>query len=156
MTKVIVGSIISGASGKRFVVDRVEGDIIYSGEFKIDISAVLKVEPPSLTDRIDGDTIHSDNLAILKSAVVQVIPLTIKFKLGDRVRYIGSDSNLKTQYAGMLKVWERSKNPLDGYTCIKPNGSLTSWVKGTDLESVDYCIIGDCVIRADLYHRYGG
>jgi hypothetical protein len=54
------------------------------------------------------------------------------FKLGDRVSYIGSDFSLKKQYAGKLKVWEISR--LDDYTCMKPSGRLTSWVKFEDLE----------------------
>ena len=70
MTKITPGSTIIGASGKKLLVDRVDGDIIYSGEFKIKTSAV-----------------------------VQVIPPVTRFKLGDRVEYIGSDFNLKRQYS---------------------------------------------------------
>jgi hypothetical protein len=48
------------------------------------------------------------------------------------VEYIGSDFNLKKQYAGELKVWKISA--LDGYTCLKPNGRATSWIESEDLE----------------------
>jgi hypothetical protein len=44
--KITIGSTIIGASGKKLIVDRVDGDIIYSGEFKIKTSAVVQVIPP--------------------------------------------------------------------------------------------------------------
>jgi hypothetical protein len=105
MAKITPGVTIVGTSGKKLVVDRVEGDIIYSG-----------------------------NLKILTSAVVRVIPPVTAFKVGDRVQYIGSDFNLKTQYAGVLEVWAISRNPSDGYTCLKPDGRATSWIDFEDLE----------------------
>jgi hypothetical protein len=46
MTKITPGSTIIGASGKKLVVDRVEGDTIYSGNLKILASAVMQVIPP--------------------------------------------------------------------------------------------------------------
>ena len=103
--KITPGSTIVGKSGKKLSVDRVEGDVIYSG-----------------------------NITILKSAVVKVIPPATSFKIGDRVKYIGSDFYLKKQYAGILEVWEIS--PLDGYTCLKLDGRLTSWVEFEDLKMV--------------------
>ncbi|MFM2305218.1 MAG: hypothetical protein RLZZ135_2631 [Cyanobacteriota bacterium] len=62
MAKITPGSTIIGKSGKKLIVDRVEGDIIYSGDLKI-----------------------------LSTAVVRVIPPATRFKLGDRVKYIGGD-----------------------------------------------------------------
>jgi hypothetical protein len=103
--KITIGSTIIGASGKKLRVDRVEGDTIYSGDLKI-----------------------------LSSAVVRVIPPVTKFNLGDRVKYIGSDFNLKTQYTGTLEVWEVSKNDINSYTCLKPNRRLTSWIEFADLQ----------------------
>ena len=100
MKKIIPGSTIVGASGKKLIVDRVKGDTIYSG-----------------------------NLKILASAVVRVILPVTKFKLGDRVKYIGSNFNLKTQYAGVLEVWEISKIETDSYACLKSNGRVTSWIQ---------------------------
>lgn len=108
MPKITIGSTIIGKSGKRLIVDRVEGDIIYSGDLKI-----------------------------LISAVVQVIPPADRFKLGDRVEYIGSNFNLKTQYAGTLEVWEISKKDIGSYACLKPNGQATSWIEFADLQLVD-------------------
>ena len=104
--KITPGATIVGASGKALIVDRVDGDIIYSGELKI-----------------------------LTSAVVRVIPPITAFKVGDRVQYVGSDFNLKNQYEGVLEVWAIAKNPFDGYTCLKPNGRLSSWIQFEDLQS---------------------
>jgi hypothetical protein len=110
MTKITIGSTIIGASGKKLTVDRVEGDTIYSGGLKILASAVVKVIPPR--------------------------PKV--FKLGDRVEYIGSDFNLKTQYAGALKIWEMGKlGDSDKCACLKPNGRVTSWIEFADLQLVD-------------------
>jgi hypothetical protein len=52
MEAIAIGSTIIGKSGKRFIVDRVEGDIIYSGALKIRTSAVVSVEPLPLLDRL--------------------------------------------------------------------------------------------------------
>jgi hypothetical protein len=110
MTKITPGSTIIGASGKKLVVDRVEGDTIYSGDLKIFTSAVLKVIPPRPK----------------------------AFKLCDRVEYIGSDFNLKTQYAGILKIWEMGKlGDSDKCACLKPNGRVTSWIEFEDLQLVE-------------------
>ena len=108
MTKIIPGSTIIGASGKKLIVDRVEGDTIYSGDWKV-----------------------------LKSAVVRVIPPGTRFNLGDRVKYVGSDFNLKTQYAGVLEVWEISKQDIGSTACLKPNGRVTSWIELADLQLLE-------------------
>jgi hypothetical protein len=108
MTKIIPGSTIIGASGKKLMVDRVEGDTIYSGDLKV-----------------------------LKSAVVRVIPPGTRFNLGDCVKYIGSDFNLRTQYAGVLEVWEISKQDIGSYACLKPNGRVTSWIEFADLQLLE-------------------
>ncbi len=109
MNKITPGSTIIGASGKKLVVDRVEGDTIYSGDLKV-----------------------------LKSAVVRVIPPVTRFNLGDRVKYIGSDFNLKTQYAGVLEVWEISKQDIGSTACLKQNGRVTSWIEFADLPLVEF------------------
>lgn len=106
-----IGLTIIGASGKKLIVDRVEGDTIYSGGLKV-----------------------------IASAVVRVIPPVTKFKLGDRVEYIGSDFNLKKQYAGVLEVWEISKKDSDSYACLKPDGRVTSWIEFADLQPVEEVI----------------
>jgi hypothetical protein len=43
---VLPGSTIVGESGKALVVDRVDGDIIISGDRRIKLSAVVRVVPP--------------------------------------------------------------------------------------------------------------
>jgi hypothetical protein len=53
------------------------------------------------------------------------------FKVGDRVQYVGSNANLKTQYAGELVVHEISPS---GITCKLPNGNLGSWIDPEDLQ----------------------
>jgi hypothetical protein len=111
-SKLLIGSVVYGAAGIGCKVLAIEGD-------------TLTLETPKGTRTISS------------SKVVKVIlPRPKAFKLGDRVEYIGSDFNLKKQYAGTLEVWEISKNPLDGYTCLKPNGRTTSWIQFEDLELV--------------------
>jgi hypothetical protein len=106
------GSRIVGKSGKCLTVDSIEGNILYCGGLTVIASAVVRVIPPAI-----------------------VYPPTA-FKKGDRVRYIGSDYNLKTQYAGILEVW--SISPRDGYTCLKPGGTgRTSWIEREDLQLVE-------------------
>jgi hypothetical protein len=110
MIKITIGSTIIGKSGKKLIVDRVEGDIIYSGELKIKTSAVSQIIPPRSI---------------------------VKFKLGDKTIYIGSDFNLRRQYAGTLEIWEISQTDINSYTCLKPNGSATSWIESADLQLVE-------------------
>jgi hypothetical protein len=105
------GSIIVGASGKKLRVDAIEGDTIYSGQLKILTSAVVRVIPQRPNH-----------------------PPATEYKVGDRVEYIGSDFYFKKQYAGVLEVWEIS--PIDGYTCLKPNGRATSWIEFADLQLI--------------------
>ncbi len=112
-SKLLIGSIVYGAAGIGCKVLAIEGD-------------TLTVETSKGTR-----TIHF-------SKVVKVIPPRLKtFKLGDRVKYIGSDFNLKKQYAGVLEVWEISKKDADSYACLKPNGRVTSWIEFADLQLVD-------------------
>jgi len=113
MAKITIGSTIVGTSGKELIVARVEGGIIHSGELRISTSAVVKVIPPA----------------------------AVKFKLGDRVRYVGTDRNLVKQYAGVLEIWEMGKlGDSDKCTCLKPNGRTTSWIEFGDLNSGDSTI----------------
>jgi hypothetical protein len=109
-SKLLIGSVVYGAAGIGCKVLAIEGD-------------TLTLETPKGTR-----TISSSKVAKV------ILPRPKAFKLGDRVEYIGSDFNLKKQYAGTLEVWEISKNPLDGYTCLKSNGRTTSWVQFEDLE----------------------
>lgn len=106
MLEVRPGDSIIGKSGKKILVDRIEGDLLFCGDRRIGIEAVVRVIPP-----------------------------TTVFKVGDRVKYIGSHFHLQRIYAGILEVWQVS--PIDGYTLKKPDGRLTSWVDFADLEEVD-------------------
>jgi hypothetical protein len=53
MLNIRQGLIVSGASGKKFLVDRVEGDFVYSGKIKIKRELILQVEASNLNDRLD-------------------------------------------------------------------------------------------------------
>lgn len=59
-----------------------------------------------------------------------------KFKIGDLVEYVGSDTVLQNQCAGVLKIYEVHAN--DGkYTCMKPcETSLTSRIDAEDLRLI--------------------
>lgn len=113
-SKLLIGSIVYGAAGIGCKVLAIEGD-------------TLTVETPKGTRTISS------------SKVVKVIPPRPKaFKLGDRVEYIGSDFNLKTQYAGALKIWEMGKlGDSDKCACLKPNGRVISWIEFADLQLLD-------------------
>ena len=126
-SKLLIGSVVYGAAGIGCKVLAVHGDTLTvetpNGTRTISSSKVVKVETP------DTDVVRVPSVPPVK--------LIAKFKLGDRVEYTGSDFNLKTQYAGTLEVWKISKNPFDGYTCLKPNGRVTSWIRFEDLQLVE-------------------
>ena len=113
-SKLLIGSVVYGAAGIGCKVLAVQGD-------------TLTVETPKGTRTISS------------SKVVKVIPPRPKaFKIGDRVEYIGSDFNLKTQYAGTLEIWEMGKVcDADKCACLKPNGRVRSWIEFADLQLVD-------------------
>ena len=113
-SKLLIGSVVYGAAGIGARVLAIEGD-------------TLTVETPKGTRTISS------------SKVVKVIPPRPKvFKLGDRVEYIGSGFNLKTQYAGTLKIWEMGKlGDSDKCACLKPNRRVTSWIEFADLQLVE-------------------
>jgi hypothetical protein len=120
-SKLSIGSVVYGAAGIGCKVLAVEGD-------------TLTVETPKGTRKISSSKVV--RVETSAPAVVKFIPPVTSFKLGDRVKYIGSDFNLKTQYAGVLAVWEISKK--DGsYACLKPNGRVTSWIEFADLQLVE-------------------
>jgi hypothetical protein len=112
MAKITIGSTIIGKSGKKLIVDRVEGDIIHSGELKIIASAVVEVIPPPK-------------------------PKTRKLVLDDRVRYIGTHPNFREQYGGdrVLEIWAIGKaGDDDKCACLTPDGRVSTWIEYSDLE----------------------
>jgi hypothetical protein len=111
-SKLTIGSIVFGAAGVGCRVLSIEGD--------------------TLTVKT-GNGIRK----IPSSKVQRVIPPGNRFEIGDRVQYIGSDFNLKTQYVGVLEVWEISKKDIGSYACLKPNGRVTSWIEFADLQLVE-------------------
>ena len=52
MSDICPGSLVSGATGKKYKVDRIEGDFIYSGKLRIKRELILQVEPPPPIDRL--------------------------------------------------------------------------------------------------------
>ncbi len=108
MLKIRPGYKIVGKSGSELMVDAVEGDLLICGDRKIGIEAVVRVIAP----RAD---IPSPSA-----------PRPKAFELGDRVEYIGSNFNLKKQYAGTLEIWEMGKGcDSDKCACLKPDGRVT-------------------------------
>ena len=85
MTKITIGSTIIGNSGKKLIVER---------------------EARHQGGRVEGDIIYSGDLKILSKAVVRVIPPATRFKLGDRVKYIGDVGDYNLQDGEILTVIE--------------------------------------------------
>ena len=114
MIEITPGSTIIGKSGKKLIVDRIEGDTIYSGSLKILSSAVIEVIPPAP-----------------KSKPRPLVP-------GDSVRYIGTHASFKEQYGGTLTVrtlgqgWDRDK-----CSCLTPGGKVSTWIEYSDLVAKD-------------------
>jgi hypothetical protein len=114
MSEITIGSTIIGKSGKKLIVDRVEGDTIYSGDLKILLSAVIEVIPPAPKSK------------------------TPKLVLGDRARYIGTHPSFKKQYGGVLTIWELGKgSDLDKCACLTPGGKVSTWIEYSALELVE-------------------
>ena len=126
-SKFLIGSVVYGAAGIGCKVLAVEGDTLTvetpKGTRKISSSKVVKVETP------DTD--------VGRVSISPARKLITKFKLGDRVTYIGSDFNLKKQYVGTLEVWEISKKDINSYACLKLNRRVTSWIEFADLQLVE-------------------
>ena len=113
MTKITVGSTIIGKSGKKLIVDRVEGDTIYSGDWKILSSAVIEIIPPPK-------------------------PKIHKLVLGDLVRYIGTHPSFQKQYGGVLTIWQLGKScDLYKCACLTSGGKVSTWIEYSALELVE-------------------
>lgn len=65
----------------------------------------------------------------------QIAPKT--YNLGDKVKYIGLDINLKTQYAGTLEIWQIAQDDIYSYACLKPNGGVSSWLRAEEIAPHD-------------------
>jgi predicted P-loop ATPase len=82
--------------------------------------------------KTDASVVLIPEVLATKTSKHQPSPETLK--VGDRVKYIGTNPALQKQYAGVLKVHEVSN---DGYACLKPDGGLTSWIEAADLQLVE-------------------
>jgi hypothetical protein len=124
-----LGSIVYGKGGVGNAVTAIDGEMLAIDTAKglrlVNISKILRVEQPP-------------------TANASIPPRPKAFKLGDRVEYIGSDFNLKTQYAGTLEIREMGKlGDSDKCACLKPNGRVTSWIEFADLQLVNPSLEGD-------------
>jgi hypothetical protein len=147
MDTITVGSTIVGKSGKRFIVDRVEGDIIYSGTLKIRTSAVVSVEPLSLLDR----------LLLLDSSVKQDAIDELATILSDfDVNSIYESSLDLHTFAGIfIRRLLSDISPLE-FEAIG-NGIYTypNSTPPTSLPDDGNLQVGYRVTHTDLYHRRG-
>ena len=80
ISEVIPGATIIGRSGKKLIVDRIEGDLIICGDRRIGIEAVVEVITPP--------------------------PPAPIFKLGDRVRFVGDFRDWGIEWGTCLTVVE--------------------------------------------------
>jgi hypothetical protein len=122
MSEITIGSTIIGKSGKKLIVDRVEGDTIYSGDLKILLSAVIEVIPPAPKSKT-RKLVLSDSRSE---------------RLRQRARYIGTHPSFKKQYGGVLTIWELGKgSDLDKCACLTPGGKVSTWIEYSALELVE-------------------
>ncbi len=70
----------------------------------------------------------------LEKHFAQNTPLPNLLKVGNRVQYVGKNSSLARQYAGILEIHEIQG---DTHTCKKPDGSLISWIEFDDLQLME-------------------
>jgi len=65
------------------------------------------------------------------------IPINKGVRIGDRVKYDGTNPQMRRQCAGILTVFEIGKFG-DSYTCLKPDGCVvTGWIKFADLQLLE-------------------
>lgn len=154
METITIGSTIIGKSGKKFIVDRVEGDIIYSGALKIRASAVVKVEPPLLLNRL---------LIIARSNKQEAIQELTAVALDFSVNSIYEASlDLETCFGTFIRRLLADIHPLE-FAEIGNDGSEGKYGLWTapdspppnNLTDGGIFTIGDCVTHNDLYHCYG-
>ena len=155
MEAIAIGSTIIGKSGKKFIVDRVEGDIIYSGVLKIRTSAVISVEPLSLLDRLLSIATVGKH-----EAIQQLTAITLDFS----VKSIYEASlDLEVFFGTFIRRSLSEISPVE-FEAIGNDGSegkygvLTYPDSPLPINLTDGGIftIGDCVTHTDLYHCHGG
>jgi hypothetical protein len=154
METITVGSTIIGKSGKKLVVDRVEGDIIHSGVLRIDISAVVSVEPPSLIDRL----LLLDSL-VKQDAIDELTTILLDFDVNSIYE---SSLDLDT-FAGIFirrSLSELSPVEFEAIGNDGSEGKYGLWVPTDSPPPINLTddgsfAIGDCVTHTDLYHCHG-
>jgi hypothetical protein len=155
MEAIAIGSTIIGKSGKRFIVDRVEDDIIYSGALKIRTSAVVSVEPPSLTDRLLSIATVGKH-----EAIQQLTAIALDFSVNSIYE---ASLDLDTHTGVFVRRLLADLRPTE-FAAIGQDGSDGKYGAWTSPDSPPPPInladdgifaIGDCVTHTDLYHCYG-
>ena len=155
MEAIAIGSTIIGKSGEKFIVDRVEGDIIYSGVLKIRTSAVISVEPPPLLDRLlliaslgKQDAIEELTTILLDSSVNSVYKASLDLEVffGTFIRRSLSEIS-PVEFDAIGKDGSEGKYGVLNYPDSPPPNNLPDGGIFT---------IGDCVTHTDLYHCHGG
>jgi hypothetical protein len=154
MEAIAIGSTIIGKSGKKFIVDRVEGDIIHSGVLRIRVSAVVSVEPPSLIDRL----LMLDSLG-KQEAINELTAILLDFDVNSIYE---SSLDLDT-FAGIFVRRSLSElSPLE-FEAIGNDGSdgkygVSTYPNSpppTSLADGGILTIGNRVTHTDLYHCHG-
>jgi hypothetical protein len=154
MEAIAIGSTIIGVSGKKLVVDRVEGDIIHSGVLRIDISAVVSVEPLSLLDRL----LLLDSL-VKQDAIDELTSILLDFDVNSIYE---SSLDLHT-FAGIfirrlladISPWEFEAIGKDGSEGKYGIYAYPNSPPSTSLLDDGNLKVGYRVTHTDLYHRRG-
>jgi hypothetical protein len=143
------GSTVSGQTGKKYRVDRVEGNFIYSGKLKIRREAILHVEPPPLIDRLS-----SIAFLIESEAIEKLRDITTEFSVNSIYE---SSLDLHTFAGIFIRRLLAEINPTE-FDAIGMDGSAGKYGVSTcpDLPPpTESDKVGTRVTHIDLYHRYG-
>jgi hypothetical protein len=150
LLSITIGSLVSGTTGQKYKVDRVENDFIYSGKLKIKRDLILQVEPPPLIDRLNSLT----SLAEIE-AIDKLRDLTAEFSVN---AIYESSLDLHTFAGIFIRRLLAEINPLE-FDEIGTDGSNGKYGIMTypDLPppQTESDKVGTRVTHIDLYHRYG-
>ena len=157
-SKILIGSTVYGSAGVGCKVLSVDGDTLTietsSGEGKISMSRVVKVEPPPLLNRL---------LIIARSGKYEAIQELTAVALDFSVNSIYEASlDLETCFGTFIRRLLADIHHLE-FAEIGNDGSEGKYGLWTTTDSplpinltdVGIFTIGDCVTHTDLYHCYG-
>jgi hypothetical protein len=149
MLNISLGSLVSGSTGKKYKVDRIEGDFIYSGKLRIARSLILQAEPPPLIDRLS-----SIAFLIESEAIVKLRDITAKFSVNSIYE---SSLDLHTFAGIFIRRLLAEINPpeFDEIGADGSNGKYGMITYPDSPPQTESDKVGTRVTHADLYHRYG-